>query len=171
MKILCLLFVVCLSSCYVPSKIIPLKGTYSDGNFEEYSDKSKDEVWDNIIEFFAKSGVTIRIIDRSSGLIISGTTALTWTYEDTKGVPVKKDAYVVIQKVIDGNTKKPIRPIMVTGEWNIRIKEKDGKTLINVNLVNPSYQSSATDNVPTIFKKGAIQSTEVFERLIYEKIK
>lgn len=158
------------SSC-LSYKVIPLKGTYSDGNFEALSDKPKDSVWDNIIEFFAKNGISIRIIDRSSGLIISGGTQLTWTYENSKGEPVNKEAWVVIAKIIDLGTKKAVKPYTISGEWNIRIKEQNGHTLINVNLVNPYYYSSVIDKNSTLFKKGSIQSTEKFENFIYEKIK
>jgi hypothetical protein len=152
-------------------KVVPLKGTYTDGNFEAYSDKSINEVWDNIFDFFARSGITIRIIDKSSGLIISGTTALKWSYENPKGVLYHPDAWVAVFKTIDPNSKKPIGLVSVTGEWNIRIKPQGERTLINVNLVSPSYTSVALERNNTVFKKGEIQSTGVFEKLIYDKIK
>jgi hypothetical protein len=156
-------------------KTVPLKGKYSDGNFEAYSDKSKDQVWENIIDFFSKKGLSIKIIDRSSGLIVSGESVLPWSYEDKNGKVEKKDAWVVIQKIIDPGTRKPIMPFRVTGEWNIRIKEKDGKTLIAINLVNPSYASSGAygspSKTPTMFEQGTLQSTGNFEKLVYEQIK
>lgn len=158
-----------LSSC-VSYKTIPLKGSYSDGNFEGYSEKSKDVVWDNLIDYFAKTGISIRIIDRSSGLITSGETWVPITRENSKGELINKDAWVVVQKVIDVNTKKVVGYSNVTTEWNVRIKEVDKRTLINVNMVNPSY-TSTVDSRRTFFKKGTFQSTGVFEKMIYEKIK
>ena len=90
-----------------------MKGTYSDGNFEGYSDKSKDIVWDNIIDFFAKSGISIRIIDKSSGIITSGEGSIPFTRENTKGELIKKDAWVVIYKLIDPNKKNKFPIIML----------------------------------------------------------
>ncbi len=90
-----------------------MKGTYSDGNFEGYSDKRKDIVWDNIINFFAKSGISIRIIDRSSGLITSEESSIEFTRENTKGELLKKDAWVVIYKLIDPNKKNKFPIIML----------------------------------------------------------
>lgn len=136
-----------------------MKGTYSDGNFEGYSDKRKDIVWDNIINFFAKSGISIRIIDRSSGLITSEESSIEFTRENTKGELLKKDAWVVIYKLIDPNTKKQIPYYNVTAEWNVRIKESSGKTLINVNLVNPGYSVSELASSKKFFTKGTFQST------------
>lgn len=169
MKLLTILIVITLTSCLPSYKTIPLKSTYSDGNFEEYSDKTKDQVWDNVIDFFAKAGLSIRIIDRASGLIISGQTSLKTTYENTKGELVKKDAWVVVAKTID-QYKKVVPATSVTGEWNVRLKEVNGKTLINVNLVSPTYIGYTT-NVSTAFKKGSIQSTGVFEKMIYDIVK
>ncbi|MEP7373199.1 MAG: hypothetical protein ABI675_07375 [Chitinophagaceae bacterium] len=78
-----------LSSC-TSYKTIALKGSYSDGNFEAYSEKNKDQVWDNLIDFFAKNGISIRIIDRSSGLITSGETRAPITRENSKGELIDK---------------------------------------------------------------------------------
>lgn len=159
-----------LSSCF-SLKTFPLQGSYSDGNFEGYSEKSKDVVWDNIIDFFAKSGISIRIIDKSSGLITSGETAIPWTRENSKGELIKKEAWVVIQKVVDSRTRKPVPYYSVTAEWNVRIKESNGKTLINVNLVNPTYLTLEVGGSRSLFKKGSFQSTGVFEKMIYDLVK
>ena len=106
-------FIITLFSSCLSYKVIPLKGTYSDGNFEGYSDKRKDIVWDNIINFFAKSGISIRIIDRSSGLITSEESSIEFTRENTKGELLKKDAWVVIYKLIDPNKKNKFHIIML----------------------------------------------------------
>ena len=63
-------------------KIVTVKNKYAEKNFEAISDSPKDKVWDNIIEFFAKRGLSIRIIDRSSGLIISNEMSLPTTHEN-----------------------------------------------------------------------------------------
>jgi hypothetical protein len=163
------LFTLTMISC--TPKVYPLKGTYTNGNFEQYSDKSKDKVWDNIIDFFAKNGISIKIIDRSSGLIISGETSLTWSFENNKGQLEKKDAWVAIYRMYDPGSRLTYKPYLVTGEWNIRIKEQNEKTLININLVNPSYTLTITSPNKTSFQKGYLQSTGNFEKWVYENIK
>lgn len=162
-----------ISSCTI--KTIPLKGNYSDKPFQMITEKSRDKVWDNIIDFFATNGISIRIIDRSSGLITSDKTALTWTYEDAKGNLENPAAWVVIPKQIDPGTNKPVNLSTIAGDWNIRIKEtEDKKTLINVNLVNIQGQSavySLLSTVPTIVQVSGGKSTGVFEKLITDIIK
>lgn len=153
--------------------MVPLKGKYSDGNFVAYSDKSKEKIWDNIIDFFAKNGLSIRIIDKSSGLIISGSTALSWTYENKNGGLIDKNASVVISRTL--YIAKTIEIGGVIGEWNIRVKEDGGKTSININLVNPSYyyRSVSLTSAPNSasFKSGYCKSTGQFEETVYEIIK
>lgn len=152
---------------------IPLKNNYSNGNFEGISDKPKDRVWDNIIDFFSKSGLPIRILDKSSGLLISGEITLRYTSEDKKGNLVNPGAYVVVNKIQyrDGSIGTP-NYLGVTGEWNVRIKDGEGgKTVVAVNLVNPKYTSIIDRNVPISFKQGMFQSTGVFENLIFQAIK
>jgi hypothetical protein len=152
-------------------KTIPLKGTYSNGNFEKTTSMSKDAVWENIIEFFAKNGLPIKLIDRSSGLIISNESYLTWTFENSKGQLQNPQAWVVLAKQINPNNKTPIKYQVVTGEWNVRIKSTPAnETLINVNLVNVKYTSMFTTTA-TQFIPGMFQSTGVFENRIYDTIK
>jgi hypothetical protein len=170
MKTFLFLLTICLAGC-MSIKTVPLKGAYTNGNFEKTTDKSKDQVWDNIIEFFAKNGLPIKLIDKASGLIVSSESELTWTFEDKKGQLLKPDAWIVIAKQINPNNQKPIKPTIITGEWNIRVKQNSPtETLINVNLVSPKYVTAFTQ-VATQFSKGTFQSTGNFENWIYNTIK
>src|SRR4051812_9290091 len=94
------------------NKVIPLKNNYSNGNFESISQRPKDQVWDNIIDMFTKKGLSIRIIDRSSGLIISNETRLPWTFETKAGKLEKPTAWVVIEKVVNQGSRLAISPTM-----------------------------------------------------------
>ncbi|MDF2386529.1 hypothetical protein JMG10_34015 [Nostoc ellipsosporum NOK] len=152
-------------------KTVPLKGVYQNGNYEAFSDKPQEEVWSNLIDFFAKSGLSIKIIDKSSGLLVSDAIALSWTFENKKGQPNKPDASVIVAQVIDPGTKKPLIPFLVTAEWNVRLKTINGKTSINVNLVNPRYYNSPTDAVYKSFKSETIRSLGNFEKKIADAIK
>ena len=111
------------------------------------------------------------MIDKSSGLIISSETELTWTFENNKAQLIKPNAWIVIAKQINPNNNMPIKPTMISGEWNIRIKQQSQtETLINVNLVSPKY-ITAFSQIATQFTKGTFQSTGVFENWIYNTIK
>ena len=109
--------------------------------------------------------------DKSSGLITSGRSLISYTKENSKGELINKDAWVVIYKIIDPGSRKSISYYNVTAEWNVRIKEVDNRTVINVNLVNPSYAAILGGVSNRMFEKGTFQSTGVFEKLIYDKVK
>lgn len=162
-------------SCAV--KITPLKGSYLDGQFEAVSDNNKDAVWDKIIELFAKEGIPIRLIDRSSGLILSNEISLRWTMENKNGQPTTPTAYIVIQRVYDPGSRKFIKPYQITGEWNIRIKAtENNKTIVNVNLVNLKYWNRDMQyygSAPKLTKvdNKSIRSLGNFEKTIYEFVK
>lgn len=166
-------FICFLFSCAYKS--VPLKGNYDEKPFELIVEKNKDVIWDNLIDFFATKGLSIKLIDRTSGLILSDRSLLTWTYEDAKGKLENPAAWVVLPKIVDPGTMKPVSFAQVYGDWNVRIKEIDkDKTKINVNLVNISYTSTiyafmSTVPTSTVYHDG--KSTKVFEKLISEQIK
>lgn len=170
-----LAFCILLSSC-ATTKIIPLMGSYPPTPIVAMSDKSFEKVWDNIIDFYAQNGIPIKIIDRSSGLIISEKTSLTWSFEDKKGTMVHPGAYVVLEKILDKMDNKPFIPNSVTGEWNVRIKTIEGKTSINVNLYNieavyGSYYYSSYAHVAVSPVKVSGRTTGMFEKRLYELMK
>jgi len=156
------------SSCIATKlKYAPFKGEYPPTPYIITSELPKEKVWDKIIDFFAQNGLSIKVIDRSSGLIVSDRSKLDWSYEDVKGNIKNPNAWVVVQRVTSPmNSPAPILPIYVYGDWNIRIKENEtGGTLINVNLVNIKSQDLATDLY------ASSKSTGVFEKTISDQIK
>lgn len=149
-------------------KTVPLKGAYLDKPSIIISENNKDLVWDKLIDFFAQKGMSIKIIDRSSGLIISEEIGLIWSYEDKKGVIKKPNAFVVIPLMHVAGT--PINPSSVTAEWNVRIKTaENNKTSINVNLVN--IKRHDPDGRSFITKSTTGVSTGKFEETIASFIK
>jgi hypothetical protein len=98
-------------------KIVPIKITYQIKPFEAISDNNKDVVWDKIVDFFAKNGLSIKLIDRSSGLIVSDATKLTYTHENAKGDVLNPLAWVVLNKVYKAGNRLYIEPLTITGEW------------------------------------------------------
>lgn len=172
MKILFFILLLAVSSCGVKS--YPIKGTYLDKPYETTVTKTKEQVWERIIDFFATTGISIKLIDRGSGLIMSEKSELKWSYEKPNGALDDPTAWVVVPRMIDKASNQPYRNVKVTGDWNIRIKEADGKTTINVNLVNinsvaPVYGMWAVEaNNMAI---SGTRSTGVFEKMIADIIK
>lgn len=155
-------------------QLAPLKGNYMDKPYEITSDKSVDTVWSNVIDLFATKGLSIKVIDKSSGLIVSEKSSLAsnYTFEDDNGKLRDANAWVVLSKISYAGGQ--MSPDKITGEWNVRIKAaQNGKTTINVNLTNieatryiaPS-QYSATQNLTFQGK-----STGKFEELIAGLVK
>jgi hypothetical protein len=155
-------------------KIVPIKGSYQNKPFEMVSNNSKDVVWDKIIDLFAQTGFSIKIIDRSSGLIISDKGSLKYSRENKKGELRDKNAWVVLDAVYQSGSTYLVPISSVTGEWNVRIKDADaGKTNININLVNIAayyMQGTGPYAVPQVLRVNA-KSTGNFEKLISDKIK
>ena len=65
--------------------VIPLKGTYPVTPIQITTEKKFDEVWEKLVDVFAQKGLSIKIIDRSSGLIVSDRSLLTATVENNDG--------------------------------------------------------------------------------------
>ena len=170
MKLITLsLIVLVLTSCAV--KIYPLKGKYQDGPFMQVSNNPIDTVWDKLIDLFATKGLPIKIIDKSSGLIISDKAALLATNEDKNNKLENPGAGVVLEKVYNPGTRTFIKPGTVVGEWNVRIKANaNGGTTINVNLVNLKDVYTDLKGFTNERVSKAI-STGVFEKVIFDYIK
>lgn len=167
-----------LAACFLiacsPTKVTPITGTYLKPPFILNSSSSFNTVWDKLIDLFAQKGLPIKIIDRTSGLIISDRSILSATYELKVGGLKDSTALIVLPKFYDPNSRKTSTVAMggqVTGEWNVRIKEADGKTAINVNIVNVRYEyyDLATKRAREVIATS-YQSTGIFEKLIAEAI-
>lgn len=188
------LIVILISSC-TSSKIIPIQGNYPDQPIEVRSDSDFEVVWSKLVDIFAQRGLSIKIIDKSSGLIISDRTILKTTIEDEKGRIQDSTAYIVIPTTKDQATGKripvtgftselpkkgfPRRVNDVSGDLNVRVKRDGNGTVINVNLVNIKYDpysssilkksSSSTDSKPLEIRN--YESTGVFENWLASMIK
>lgn len=156
-------------------KVTPLKGIYPTPPIIHYSEKPFDQVWGNIIDIFAQSNIPIDILDKSSGLITSKVTRLKWAIEGKDGTLSTKNAEVVLRREVDRGNRKLIKPAYVTGTWNIRVKEENGRTVINVNLhelmgyKEEMYAATYTKRNYSYELRGL--STGVFEQKIADAIK
>jgi hypothetical protein len=172
-------------SCSVTN--YPLKGSYPNTPMVFASNNTFENTWDKLIDVFAQKGLSIRLIDKSSGLIISTTSAMPASAEDEKGRLVDRSAYIAVpswrfgggqRQAISGqvstgynkNSKAKFREVY--GEWNVRVKpSRDGST-INVNITNVNYYEYDQKTKTKIFLPLTdYHSTGVFEKLLSDMIK
>jgi hypothetical protein len=149
------------------------------------SEKSFEKVWDNLIDLFAQKGLSIRIIDKSSGLIISQKSLLSASMEDKNGQVIDRDAYIVVPSTkVNGRiipvtgtksgayaTSKAIKAIPVYGDWNVRVKPNGSGSTINVNITDVIYESISGASIKTPIALSGYKSTGVFEKELSELIK
>lgn len=164
-----------MSSCGTTLK---LSGSYPESNQYTETSLPYDEVWSKIIDFFAVNGIPISTIDKTSGLIVASSMSFVnnYTREDKQGNMINPDAYVVIPTVRGGfgNILEPNAKITghwdMVGDWNVRIKNIDNKTLINVNLLNVRCLYS-TSGLYGSSSKIPIRSTGKFEKMLLDTFK
>jgi hypothetical protein len=147
-----------------------LEGRYQEEPYIIKSSQSFEKVWVNVVDHFAQKGISISLIDKSSGLIIAKKrfVSTNWTYEENK-LPKNSGAYVVVSRCgyVTGYDFKDFNPEYVDGEWNVRIKEQDGKTYININLFNLMAQGKSETINGAFYPNPCIytvKSTGVFEQ-------
>ncbi len=159
------LVAIILQSC--STTLVPLKGDYRQHN-TFYFERTQAEVWDAVIKVVMRKGLSIKFMERVSG-VISGDKANfenVATYEDVKGNIVNKNAFVVTQLLYDDG-RYQLYPNYIVGDWNILVYQENGKTALNINLVN--LESKQIDpKIPT--RHYEIMSTGNFERMIADSI-
>lgn len=159
-------------------KTIYLKGSYQTKPFETVTTSSLNEVWDKLIDLFAQKGLGIKLIDKSSGLIVAHNSLVPVTRENEKGQLVDPTAWVVSTSIYEPGSRKYYYPTTASVEWNVRIKDLGNNTTsINVNMVNILANTVVTQINP-VFVSGtstsvntAAVSTGVFEKIIADLIK
>ena len=158
---------VLLSSC-TTTKISSLTGTYSVNTSIE-TDKSYDEVWGKVIDYFATSGIPISTLEKASGLIVSNKVALeNMTTTEKNGVISNPNAYIVIPYV------KNSSHLQVTSDFNVRVTEQNGKVVISVNLPNIKAQLDVLEGLYMRVwtpKSVEAKSTGVFEKTLLDLFK
>ena len=161
-------------SCSPSITHVPLKNDYDKIKKVYYSEKSKDDVWDMLVKLFARKGYGIKIIDKSSGLIVAENAdfADQRTFEDEKGKMYHPERYLVCSYYEDGLSQ--ITPAKIRGSWNVLVSVIDSKTFIEINLTNIEAYDYGFGN-PQILRPSmyrfTIKSTGVFEKEIADYIK
>jgi hypothetical protein len=160
-------------------KTLSLKGRYPETPIVYKTDNSFDKVWDRLVDLFAQQGLTIKIIDKSSGLMISSNSVMPATVENKNGEMLDPTAYIVIPRIKNGNlvypvsgwkniNKRNLGPHDVYGEWNVRIKPDGAGATINVNITNVSFIENSSSRPTSLYD---YKSTGVFEKTIFELVR
>ncbi len=173
MKLLTFLIACLFLSYCTPHKIIQVSEDYFDPKTIETT-SSFDQTWDKLIDLFAQNGLSIKLIDKSSGLMVSERALLPSTIELDPGKLKNPKAYAVSPKVSSATRNKPLY-YELTGEWNVRLKRSDKGTLIYVNIGNVEGKSVSFDEHENAIVYTKLcpncKSTGVFEDMIAGVIK
>lgn len=139
-----------------------LKGTYQTSAYIDSSNKSFEEVWEKVIDVIAENGISIKVIDKTSGIITTETHSFITSFTlEKNGAPKNPDAWIVVRDEGMGNIET------LTGNFNIRVKVQEGNTIISIKINNikaNKYMFGTSVPFPA-------QSTGVFEKLIIESVK
>lgn len=128
-----ILCVVIASSC--SPKVYTIQGSYSAKNSVE-TEKSFDQVWNNVIDFFAENNIPIATLEKESGIIVASNVNIDGnavSREDENGKIINPNAWFVTPYTPNKNASTP----KVSCTFNVRVRKMDtGKTYISVNLSN-----------------------------------
>ena len=153
-KIALCVVAICIVLCSCTSVMKSLQGDYLNSHFTTTT-TSYDEVWDNVIDYFASTGITITTMEKASGLIVASKIAVPQTKEQN-GKPLDPNAFVVIPDV-----RK--YPNLATATFNVRVRDNGDSVSITVNMHD--IKASYTKNNGFLIYTEPIEgkSTGVFE--------
>lgn len=126
---------------------------------------------------FAKNGLGIKLIDKSSGLLVSDRVVnRNNSMEDVNGVILQPTAFLVTNYYKQSKLLQPF-PLNVAYDWNVVVTSDGLKTKVNVNIVNieGAYMTPAGYRLPNgnvAYKTHTLQvkTTGVFEKMIFDAI-
>ncbi|MBA4849514.1 hypothetical protein [Emticicia sp. BO119] len=165
-KVFTLLLALCIFSSCQQKLLYPLKGNYP-GNYALVTDRSPDEVWNDILAYCSQSGIELKITDRKSGLIISKWYRLrTYTFENQDGTLQENGADVVIGCETPGKFIGDCQaPNIIWTNIIFKLNERSSKTALTVRLSDLIAWYSRWEYLKEV------KSTGVLEKQIIERIK
>lgn len=134
-------------------------------------DKNYNDVWDNVIDFFASNNLAIKTIEKESGIIYSSTIKLSTAYWFSESKTYSNpNAHIAVQYRSD--YKKDGTGLSATAVWNVRVKKvNDNKTEISINIADPQITIMAYMGkgiVKPVESNLQAKSTGVFEKQLIE---
>ena len=170
-SILCLAICFAFASCSL--KIIPLKGVYPTPPVQQVVNKNFDDTWSALVDVFASKNIPIKIIDKSSGLIVSERISMNTTYENKDGSLKVPGAFIVVPAYYDAGSRRTTTFYLsdsYVGEFNIRVKKAENGTLVIVNLSGLQGKKIGNNELE-IVKSGDFHTTGNFEKSFFELLK
>jgi hypothetical protein len=165
-------FVLCSCLMTSPIQVTTLQGKYQETPFTVTTEKSKDVIWEKVVDIFAVKSIPITLIDKSSGIVVSNKLNLSATYELLNGMPKDSTAALIFNNVYD--SRFPSDGYLPFGgiyaDFNVRVKEIDGKASINVNIQNVYYENTFTRHAGLIKIMYDVKSTGVFEKAFTDEL-
>lgn len=146
----------------------PLKGHYPS-DYTIVLDKPADQVMTNIIEYCLKNNISLKAIDRKSGLIMSEQYRIDkFTFENLNGTPEDSSAQVIIGREAMQMLKNDYsEPEVVYTDIIFKVKEEDNKTSMTIMLAN----TAAYLFVGRSYCIREVKSTGYLEKQIIEGMK
>ena len=147
-----------LTSC--SPKVYIVRGQYDVSNSVTTS-IPYDQVWNNIIDFFAENSIPIGTLSKDSGLITASNISFEddiVSFEDENGFLVNKDAWFVVPYYSAPGAK--LVGARATCSFNVRVRQiEDNQVKIQINLSNMvGYYNAEILNTLTL-KKEVIRNT------------
>lgn len=168
-KITIVVLLMCIGTACTP-KIKPLETNAAPFQIELAGGQSG--LFDKVLDKSASLGASVRLIDRQTGFISLISPQAELTYLD-KGKPVNARAWAICEKIYNPASLRSYNARTGAVEWNILLKEKEGKTVVTINLVSVTttsvYQAGFNNPIAREYKPKSV-STHVFEQLIIEKL-
>jgi len=181
------LIVLLLASC---GQFVPVKGTYQRGPYSIDTQKSKDEIWENLMDLITKNALSVTLLDKASGVLIVGPTAIEITRElgsydkitrqrsadEAPQLQLKDAAGVSGYTYRNGSFSYPETGVT---RWNVRVRDSGDSRTVSVVLYGQRTAAAdafeqagrSTPLRPTKLDGGfQVYSTGYFERTIAETI-
>lgn len=171
-KILIALLVVVVSLQSCVQRIVPLMGKYQEGSVKSKINSPIEDVWESIVDVIAETGASVKIIDKSSGLIMADAHSFKGllTTEDRTGKIINPNAFIVMEKTSYGFGLEDV-PKNAIATWNFRVKEDgDGSSIVGVNLHSIQIKLWYLDKNETKFILLRGESTGNFEKWLIDSV-
>jgi len=155
-KLICC-FTIFLLSC---NRIIPIRGTYPNAAATAIINRPQQELWDKMLDLIVEPGLPVKMIDHTSGLIVSDYITMTAeaSFERKNGEPIDPNAYIAMERYSQDYPDESSK-LEVKAMWNLRLtKLTDSTTKVQTKLYH------------VLIGQGILQgtSTGVFEKTLIE---
>lgn len=151
-----------LQSC--TTSVVALRGKYQEGPVKSKIERPFESVWESVIDLIAETGVSVKMIDKASGLIIADVASFSGllSFEEPKGDLANSKAHIVIER-LNSDFPNSANKYDATAIWNMRVKPiADNTTVVSVNL-----HSIRVDKSPLPLRG---KSTGTFEKWLIDGI-